>query len=334
MNPFTERGRITEPERFAGRWRELSLIFERLEHSRPVLIVGAPGIGKSSLLTHVAQSASAVMDIPELESLYADLAKLPDAESCYRLVIQALGSRGNSSTDLEVALLESDGPVLLSLDNVDAAMAAGWGELLLERLARVARGSATTSGRGLLLVTAGGPGVPLLSEPYAVLTLGALAPTEVRLLLEAYLDGTGVSFSTAEMNDLALLSAGHPAYLQRAAYHLFIAKTNFDYDWRGAYLTEAQEHPIPGAPLPDAVFEGGSAGVAGSNYGDSERMEGVAGPETRQLEGIGPLLTAIVPLVLALLVLQTNGNWLAAGIVLIVGIGVGLVLGRRRGTQT
>ena len=50
INPFIERGRITDPGRFAGRWSELSLIFERLEASRPVLISGPPGIGKSSLL--------------------------------------------------------------------------------------------------------------------------------------------------------------------------------------------------------------------------------------------------------------------------------------------
>ena len=72
-NPFTERGRITHPERFAGRWAELSLIFERLEAARPVLLAGPPGIGKSSLLTHISQSASVNLELPELRSYYLDL---------------------------------------------------------------------------------------------------------------------------------------------------------------------------------------------------------------------------------------------------------------------
>ncbi|MGB9633664.1 MAG: AAA family ATPase, partial [Chloroflexaceae bacterium] len=61
MNPFTQRERITDPERFAGRWREVGMVFERIEARRPVLLTGARGTGKSSLLTHVGQSAGAVL---------------------------------------------------------------------------------------------------------------------------------------------------------------------------------------------------------------------------------------------------------------------------------
>lgn len=340
MNPFTERSRITDPEHFAGRWRELSLVFERIETKRPVMLVGAPGIGKSSLLTHVAQSAAAVLELDELESFYLDLAKLPDAETCYRLVIQALGNSGDTPAALEVALLDADGPVLLCLDRVEAAVAAGWGEALLERLARIARSSNTRLGSSIvpgsgalelfLVAAAESPG-PMLSEPFATLNLGALAPTEIRLIIDAYLDGTGIVFSPAELSELSDLSTGHPAYLQRAAFHLFTAKVHPGYDWRAAYLEEARERPIPGAPLPPAVFEGDRAmGRPTSLYGESAGQSPSAEREPLRIEGVGSLLIGLLPLLAALLALQFSGSWLLAGILLVVGVAIAVVATRQR----
>src|SRR5262245_46506308 len=95
-NPFTQRGRITAPERFAGRWAELSLIFERLEAGRPVLISGVPGIGKSSLLTHIAQSAAVNLEQPEMRAFYLDLADAGEAADVYDTVVTALGGRGDT----------------------------------------------------------------------------------------------------------------------------------------------------------------------------------------------------------------------------------------------
>ncbi len=140
-NPFTERGRITDPAHFAGRWSELSLIFERLEAGRPVLISGMAGIGKSSLLTHVVQSATVNLELPELRAYYLDMHGAAEADEIYRVVAQALGQRGETLSALEVALVGAGDPVLLCLDNAEESLAAGWGEGMLEALARVARGS-------------------------------------------------------------------------------------------------------------------------------------------------------------------------------------------------
>ncbi|MBC8074796.1 MAG: ATP-binding protein, partial [Chloroflexales bacterium] len=138
-SPFTERGRITDPQHFIGRWRELSIIFEKLEARRPVLIAGPAGVGKSSLLTHISQSAATNLERFDLESLFVDLAALPDAAAFYRLVVDALGDKGDTSAALEVALIQHEGPVLLCLDGAEQAIAAGWGDMLLAALARIAR---------------------------------------------------------------------------------------------------------------------------------------------------------------------------------------------------
>jgi hypothetical protein len=343
MNPFTERSRITEPAHFTGRWREVSMVFERIEQRRPAMVAGAAGVGKSSLITHVAQSAGAVMEIPGLRSLFLDLAVLPDAPTCLGLIVRALGGLGQNMAALELSLMEAESTVLVCLDNVDSAITAGWGEGMLEGLARIARRSVMTYPGGLappgagaydlLLVAAAGREPPRLSEPFAAVTLGAMAASEVRLLCEAYLDGTGVEFSAGEIRELGRLSAGHPAYLQRAAYHLFMAHAQPGYAWQAAYLAEARERPVPGSPLPTAIFSGEGEGErVESSYGEDDAYEGEGGrpsaPQWR-IEGPGPLIAAIAPLLAALVALQLSGSWLLVAAITAVGYGVVALITRR-----
>jgi hypothetical protein len=341
MNPFTERSRITNPAHFIGRWREVSLTFERLEQRRPAMISGPAGIGKSSLITHIAQSAATVLELPDLQSLFLDLALLPDAATCLGLITRSLGGVGSSLDDLQLALIACDHTVLISLDGADAAIAAGWGEGLLESLARLARRSVPTYPGGLappgagaydlLLLAAAGATQPALSEPFGGVSLGALAVPEQRMLCEAYLDSEPVAFSTDELHELGRLSAGHPAYLQRAAYHLYIAHTRPGYGWRAAYLAEAREAPIPGAPLPPAIFSGeGGAGGAESSYGELAEGEGRHSAPPRQIEGLGSLAAALLPLVAGLIALLAGGGWLAFLAVAALGYALAALALRRR----
>jgi hypothetical protein len=338
MNPFTERSRIKDPARFTGRWREVGMTFEGLERRRPVLIVGSPGTGKSSLLTHVAQSAGAVLELPDLDALYLDLAVLPDAAAVYRLAARALQGRAETAYELEEALVGFGHPVLLCLDGADAAVAAGWGEDLLERLARIARRSIPAlddepmlaGSHDLMLVATAGATAPVLGEPFREVRLGALPAAEVRLLTDAYLGEDEASFTQQELRALGVLSAGHPAYLQRAAYHLYEARLQPDYDWRAAYLAEANEQPIAGAPLPPEVFQGEEA----LQREESRLGEDADEPTRRSVERspgfeIRAFLEVLLPLVAGLLTFQFSGNWVAALAVLGVGYGVVVVVRRR-----
>ncbi len=321
INPFTERGRITNPARFAGRWSELSLLFERIEAGRPVLVAGTAGIGKSSLLTHVTQSAALNLELPELRAYYLDLAPATSAADVYRVVGEALGQRGDSLSTLELALVAVSQPVLLCLDNAQAPLAAGWGAALLEALARVARGGS------LILVVAMEGEPPALSERFAMIRLGAMARTEVRLLAEAYLEGTDVSFTPAELRDLADLSGAHPAYIQRAAFHLFQSKIAPNGDWRAAYRAEVRARPIPGAPLPPAVFEGTrSERVGQSSYGEEElAAAGGQAPGQLPLPEVPRALAFALPLLLAALLLMLTGSLpLALGVAVVGVLGVAL----------
>jgi hypothetical protein len=343
LNPFTERGRISNPAKFTGRWREVSLIFDQLERRRPVLISGGPGIGRSSLLTHIAQSAGAVLEIPELIALSLDLALLDDAATVYRLIAREFGIAGSQLTAVQRGLERAPHTVLLVLDNAQDALAAGWGADLLEGLARLARRSLPrTSGIGsglgesidLLLVVTHRGAAPALSEPFTVVGLGALAPAEVRLLLEAYLEGTAVEFAPATIHELARVSVSHPAYLQRAAYHCFLAAHDPSYDWRAHYWAEVQTQPIPGAPLPPEAFVGdGRSNTDASSYGEL----GAATPERSApfppAAGIAALGYALGPLLLGLIALQVSGQWWVALFVLLICYGVVALIARRQPSE-
>ncbi|MEO7909311.1 MAG: AAA family ATPase [Roseiflexaceae bacterium] len=314
-NPFTERGRITDPSRFAGRWSELSLLFERLESGRPVLVVGTPGIGKSSLLTHVTQAAAVNLEMPDLRAYYLDLRRAESADEIYRTVATALGHAGDTLAALELALLEARAPVLLCLDNAQEPLAAGWGVTLIESLARVVRGAT------LFLIVAAEGTPPPLSEPFVLIRLGALAQTEVRLLVEAYLDDDAqVVFTPADIRQLIELSAAHPAYVQRAAYHLYQSKLDPSIDWRVAYLLEARERPIPGAPLPSAIFEGRRQDHVGqSGYGEVSSEPVSSGPMQLALPDAAPILILLAALILALVAYLISGSLLIAIVAAIVG---------------
>jgi len=159
-----------------------------------------------------------------------------------------------------------------------------------------------------------------LSEPFAIIRLGALAQTEVRLLVEAYLDDDQIVFTPAELRQLIELSAAHPAYVQRAAYHLYQSKLDPSIDWRASYLLEARERPIPGAPLPPAIFEGRRQDqVAQSSYGEMSSEQPPSGPIQLPLPDAAPILILLAALFLALLAYLLSGSLLLASVAAIVG---------------
>lgn len=319
LNPFIERGRITDSRHFAARWGELSLLFGGLETRTPVFVVGSPAIGKSSLLTHVVQSAAINLERFDLRAFSLDLAVAQSDADVYRVLIEALGRKGTTSRVLHDALAASDGRTLLCLDNADAVLAQEWAVPLLDDFARLSRAGL------LMLVVAQDGEPPILSERVAVVRLGAFSLAEVRLMSEAYLEGTGVSFMARNLRRLHQLSVGHPAYLQRAAYHLFVAKLDPDYNWVAAYLAEAKERPIPGAPLPPAVFAGAS-GAASAGYDDDAPIA-VPPPPTFDIDVPSASWLYGLPILLGLVVgLALRQAWLGFALALIGLAAVSLAL--------
>jgi hypothetical protein len=314
-NPFTQRGRITNPEYFIGRWRELSLLFDRIETRRPVLINGVPGIGRSSLITHVVQSAAANFDDPSVAAFYLDLVGVAQPEQIFQTLIAALNGRGDSLAALELALIESGRPTVVCLDNAEHALSQAWGERFVEQMARMARTGA------LMLVVALHGEPPLLSERYAAVTLGAFQPAEIRMLCDTYLEGTNVNFSPSDYAALAHLSGGHPAYLQRAAFHLFRAKHDPGYNWKARYREEVRDQGVPGAPLPPGVFEGEEPGAYETRLQEEHETGAVAAPPA-YVTGDDSWALPAVGLIAVGLVVAFAGYWWVALALLAAGGGL------------
>jgi len=88
---------------------------------------------------------------------------------------------------------------------------------------------------------------------------------------------------------------------------------------------------VPGAPLPPAVFRGEGE----DSYTTTDGTEPEAGgartaPELMSTSGGGELFAAILPLVAALITLQTGWNWPVALLVLVAGYGLVALFLRRK----
>ena len=65
MNPYLNKGMITNPVEFYGREEEIENIYERITTSQNTFIVGARGLGKSSLLSYLYHKKDKYLDHPE-----------------------------------------------------------------------------------------------------------------------------------------------------------------------------------------------------------------------------------------------------------------------------
>ncbi|MCP4416031.1 MAG: ATP-binding protein [Chloroflexi bacterium] len=102
-SPFSDRGMITDPNRFFGRAAETQKIFNALAGPKPqcVSIIGERRIGRSSLLQHILRSYPQHLPQPDrYRFAYLDLARdtCGYPEQFYAEVAQAFG--GNVTNEL------------------------------------------------------------------------------------------------------------------------------------------------------------------------------------------------------------------------------------------
>jgi AAA+ ATPase superfamily predicted ATPase len=93
MNPFTNRGVITNEADFIGREEQLGEIIERLRMLQSSSVVGERRIGKSSLLYHLAQTGARRIEDGRYRFFYLDLqdARFHTAAGFFRATLKALG---------------------------------------------------------------------------------------------------------------------------------------------------------------------------------------------------------------------------------------------------
>ncbi len=281
-NPFFSRQRITDPACFYGRKQEIEALYSAVITHQCRSIVGERKLGKSSLLTAVAQPA--IMERYGLDPartlfIYLDLEGMASAErqDFWVEVLDRLGSilppghlldqaerlldagelRFTTVRRLLRRVRDAGLDLVLTLDEFEGlARNPGfepdfYGELrsLAGELGIV---YLTASKRGLYDLTY--HHTDTLSSPFfnifSEMTLGLLPEDEARGLLETLSQqGQGPGFCEEEI-DLALEMAGpHPFFLQIAAFHLYELPTRGQPQFPDAYdqparrfNAEAEDH--------------------------------------------------------------------------------------------
>ncbi len=255
-NPFFSRQRITDPSCFYGRQREIESLYSAIVTQQCRSIVGERKLGKSSLLTAVAQPATMAqygLDPARTLFVYLDLEGMLSAEreDFWIEVLDRLSTvlppMASTLRDQAQRLLESDGlrfttirrllrrlrdtglDLVLTLDEFEGLARNPnfepdfYGELrsLAGELGIV---YLTSSKRGLYELTY--HHTDTLSSPFfnifSEMPMGLMPEDEARGLLETLSrEGQGAGFCEEEI-DLALELAGpHPFFLQIAGYHLY-----------------------------------------------------------------------------------------------------------------
>jgi len=253
-NPFFSRQRITDPTSFYGRQREMEDLYGAIVTHQCRSIVGERKLGKSSLLTAIAQPANMVpygLDPARTLFLYLDLEGMSSAqredfwiELLDRLsaalppgdlrdgVEQLLDGRELRFTTVRRLLRrvrDAGLDLVLTLDEFEGLARNSkfepdfYGELrsLAGEMGIV---YITASKRGLYELTYHHS--ETLSSPFfnifSEMTLGLMPAGQARgLLTQLSQEGTGPGFCEEEV-DLGLELAGpHPFFLQIAGFHLY-----------------------------------------------------------------------------------------------------------------
>lgn len=231
-NPFGERGRITDPNRFFDREELFRQIFEELNKGVNISLVGESAVGKSSVLAMVceqgptAKTSQVFENLRGLSFIYFSMEWIEDEDDFYEALCDELGIESCRGYKLTRALKGKR--YVLCLDEIEKMAWEGFTVKVRSHL----RGLADGPDAPLKLVIASRsplarlfPDSPELDSPLAgicrQLDVKPFSPDVARKFLLSRLEGTGVSFTEEQINELIDNTEGHPAELQDEAATLY-----------------------------------------------------------------------------------------------------------------
>ncbi len=224
LNPFRDRGRINDPARLFDRRRILRELRDMLAHGNAVSLVGDSRIGKSSVLYALYRTAAEWF--PEGIVHYVDLQGVLDEEDFCEEVLTGMGREPGDLRALK-RTLRTERLVLL-LDEVEKltrpAFTADLHDLLRALAQRPTLTLAVASHRPLIELFPPSGDLSPFHNIFAVKRLGPFTPADARAFLAHRLRGSGVVFTSEEIERLVVESGGHPGRLQELAYDLFEEK--------------------------------------------------------------------------------------------------------------
>ncbi len=227
-NPFGWQGRIDAPAIFFDRELLLHTIFEELERGCNLSLVGEAQVGKSSLLAMIAALGPTQLTMPTETFLSIDMQIIYDENDFFEALCCELEIETCRGFKLWRKLQGKR--YILCMDEIEKMRKDRFSGDEREEL----RGLADGANAPLTLVIASRVSLDELfpdakgqTSPLAnictPLHVPPFTPEVAQRFIEERLQGTGVMFSAAQINQLVLESGGHPARLQQAAAELYRA---------------------------------------------------------------------------------------------------------------
>lgn len=225
-NPFHSAGRITDPADFFGRDELMRQLFEELGKGGNRSLVGEAQIGKSSILAMVCALGPERLRLPPEAFVYVNMAPLYDEQDFFDKLCEELRVETCRGYRLERALRGKR--YILCLDEIEKMENRRFTPDAREEL----RGFADGSDAPLKLVIASRTPLdqlfhnsPEMTSPLAYICPQLDVPPFTDKIAHDFirqrLNGAGIRFTPAEIDDLVTRSGGHPARLRRAAADLF-----------------------------------------------------------------------------------------------------------------
>lgn len=225
QNPFVPTtGRIENLKKFFGREKEIKAIFELLNNSSSVAIIGEQAIGKSSLLYAVSQQSINLLKSPR-QNVFIDMNIIHNQEDFYFAICEKLDIP--DSTGYRFTRNLENKRVLLILDNVGRLNGAGFTRDVRDHL----RGLAEGENACLKLVLAANESLQtLFNDGYETSPLADICQQidipvwnekTVCEFITKRLQPTTIDFTEPEIEKLFEESRGHPKKLTQLCYNLY-----------------------------------------------------------------------------------------------------------------
>lgn len=225
-NPFGHIGRISDPAKFFGREELLRQIFEELRKGSNRSLVGESQVGKSSLLKMVCYFGPERLGLPAKNFVYLDMQLIHDEQDFFDALCDSLEIPTCRGFRLARALRERR--IILCLDEIEKMTKDRFTGDEREEL----RGLSDGIDAPFRLVIASR--VPLdtlfpdtlgktspLANICPVTHVLPFRPEIARAFLESRLQGTGVTFTATEIDEITRESSGNPAKMQVLAAHVY-----------------------------------------------------------------------------------------------------------------
>jgi hypothetical protein len=227
-NPFGDRGKITNIERFYDREDLFSEIYSELRKGVNISLVGESQVGKSSVLSILEQRSR---EYPEIPVIYLDMQLILDENQFFEeLCLELNISPPCRGKRLKRVLGEKR--YILCLDEIEKMTRK---EYFSGSERSDLRGLAEGENTPLTLLIASRsplahlfPDSPAANSPLdnicRTIKIEPFSLSVAKNFLEHRLQGTGINFSASEAEDLWAQSHGNPGRLQATAFELYQKK--------------------------------------------------------------------------------------------------------------